>query len=125
MKPMLQLKNVSAGYGTFQALFDVSLEVGIDIGDVDLVVLLSCPPSVSALLQRAGRAGRRSGVAQVLLWVAEPLGELRLQVLLSAIKAGIWLDDPPVFHSGVLVQQAMSVLGEREAGRAFGVPAAA
>jgi branched-chain amino acid transport system ATP-binding protein len=27
MKPMLQLKNVSAGYGTFQALFDVSLEV--------------------------------------------------------------------------------------------------
>jgi branched-chain amino acid transport system ATP-binding protein len=25
--PMLQLKNISAGYGTFQALFDVSLEV--------------------------------------------------------------------------------------------------
>lgn len=24
---MLELKNVSAGYGTFQALFDVSLEV--------------------------------------------------------------------------------------------------
>ena len=27
MNPMLQLNNVSAGYGTFQALFDVSLEV--------------------------------------------------------------------------------------------------
>jgi branched-chain amino acid transport system ATP-binding protein len=26
-QPMLQLKNISAGYGTFQALFDVSLEV--------------------------------------------------------------------------------------------------
>ena len=27
MKPMLQIKNLSAGYGGFQALFDVSLEV--------------------------------------------------------------------------------------------------
>jgi branched-chain amino acid transport system ATP-binding protein len=27
VQPMLQLKNISAGYGTFQALFDVSLEV--------------------------------------------------------------------------------------------------
>ncbi len=27
LKPMLEIKNVSAGYGTFQALFDVSLEV--------------------------------------------------------------------------------------------------
>lgn len=26
-KPMLELKNISAGYGTFQALFDVSIEV--------------------------------------------------------------------------------------------------
>lgn len=102
-----------------------TLEVGIDIGDVDLIVLLSCPPTVSALLQRAGRAGRRTGVAQVLTWVPEPLGALRLQILLGAIRAGIWLEDPPVFHDGVMVQQVFSVLGERESERRFGVNAAA
>ena len=35
-----------------------TLEVGIDIGDVDAVVLVGCPPSVSSLLQRMGRGNR-------------------------------------------------------------------
>ncbi|TNF32498.1 MAG: DEAD/DEAH box helicase [Deltaproteobacteria bacterium] len=42
-----------------------TLEVGIDIGDVDTCVLFDAPSGVSSFLQRAGRAGRRSGLRRV------------------------------------------------------------
>lgn len=37
-----------------------ALELGLDIGDLDIVVLLNTPPSATAFQQRIGRAGRRS-----------------------------------------------------------------
>jgi len=36
-----------------------ALELGLDIGDIDIVLLLSTPPSVKAFWQRIGRGGRR------------------------------------------------------------------
>jgi ATP-dependent Lhr-like helicase len=36
-----------------------TLELGIDIGDLDVVVQVGPPPSVSSFLQRMGRSGRR------------------------------------------------------------------
>lgn len=36
-----------------------ALELGIDIGDIDLIVLLNQPPSLKAFWQRVGRGGRK------------------------------------------------------------------
>ena len=38
-----------------------SLEMGIDVGDLDEVVLVQSPPTIAATLQRVGRAGHRVG----------------------------------------------------------------
>lgn len=38
-----------------------SLEMGIDIGDLDQVVMIQSPPSIAAALQRIGRAGHGVG----------------------------------------------------------------
>jgi len=40
-----------------------TLELGIDVGDLDRVLQIDAPPTVAAFLQRLGRTGRRAGVA--------------------------------------------------------------
>jgi ATP-dependent Lhr-like helicase len=39
-----------------------ALELGIDVGDLDHVLQIDCPPTVASLLQRMGRTGRRPGM---------------------------------------------------------------
>ena len=43
-----------------------SMELGIDVGEVDLVVQVGCPLTVSAALQRMGRAGHNPGRVSVM-----------------------------------------------------------
>ena len=44
-----------------------TLELGIDIGDIDLVVQLASPNQVSSFSQRIGRSGRRSKLQRTIL----------------------------------------------------------
>ena len=39
----------------------LTLELGIDIGDLDQVIQATDPPSISSMVQRLGRSGRRTG----------------------------------------------------------------
>ena len=47
-----------------------TLELGIDVGDLDRVIQLNTPPSVASFLQRLGRTGRRPGSRRNCLFLA-------------------------------------------------------
>lgn len=46
------------------------LELGVDVGDLDRVIQIDSPATVSSLLQRMGRTGRRSGMRRNCLFLA-------------------------------------------------------
>jgi ATP-dependent Lhr-like helicase len=47
-----------------------TLELGIDVGDLDRVIQIDAPPTVAAFLQRLGRSGRRSDTTRNALLLA-------------------------------------------------------
>jgi ATP-dependent Lhr-like helicase len=53
-----------------------TLELGIDVGDLDRVIQVNDPPSVAAFLQRIGRTGRRPGSSRNCLFIALNPGSL-------------------------------------------------
>ena len=61
-----------------------TLEVGIDIGDVDAIALVGAPPGTRALLQRIGRGGRRDGRTRVL---ALPRDEMERAAFASMLRS--------------------------------------
>ncbi len=101
----------------------MTLELGIDIGDVDQIVLGAVPSSVSSLLQRIGRGSRRKATSQVLACYRNPGDLTRLQHLFDLAERGELCPPPYVFSPSVLVQQAGSLLlqsrGQWLSGRVF------
>ena len=53
-----------------------TLELGIDVGDLDRVIQVNDPPTVAAFLQRIGRTGRRAGSTRNCLFLALNKGSL-------------------------------------------------
>ena len=96
------------------------LELGIDVGDLDRVIQIDSPATVSSFLQRMGRTGRRQGTLRNCLFLAT-----RDETLIQA--AGLidlWHEgyveaiQPPAEPYHVLAQQLMAlVLQERGIGR--------
>jgi ATP-dependent Lhr-like helicase len=66
-----------------------TLELGIDIGDLDRMIQIDAPRSVASFLQRLGRTGRRPGTARNALFLAiEPATFLRAAGLLLLWRGG-------------------------------------
>ena len=93
-----------------------SLELGIDIGDVDLVCQMGSPGNISGLIQRVGRAGH--GVGEVSHGRLFPLTRddlVECVALLKALNQGE-LDkiDIPGAPEDVLAQQIVAEVSARE-----------
>lgn len=53
-----------------------TLELGVDVGDLDRVIQLNGPRTVASFLQRLGRTGRRAGTSRNALFLATSRDEL-------------------------------------------------
>jgi ATP-dependent Lhr-like helicase len=97
-----------------------SLELGLDVGDLDRVIQIDAPPTVSSFLQRMGRTGRREGTTANCLFLATTEEGL----LRAAAVLGLWQEGfvepvlPPAKPYHIAAQQLMAlILQERGIGR--------
>ncbi|OHB49045.1 MAG: hypothetical protein A2Y10_04880 [Planctomycetes bacterium GWF2_41_51] len=115
------------------AICSSTLELGIDIGEVDAVGQIAPPHSVSALKQRMGRSGRREGKpSKLYLYVPvkkcnektilpERLypnlvqGLSLILLMLGQEGIGKWIEPPLLFEKdySTLIQQILSIIVEK------------
>jgi ATP-dependent helicase Lhr and Lhr-like helicase len=62
-----------------------TLELGIDVGDLDRVIQVGAPQTVASLLQRLGRTGRRRGSSSYMLFLATTDDELIASAALTLL----------------------------------------
>jgi ATP-dependent Lhr-like helicase len=89
-----------------------TLEIGIDIGSIDAVVLAEPPFSISALLQRVGRSNRRSTKINAVAITAGGELESTWTVLFEIARQGTLEDDPYEVDRSVGFQQVLSLVYE-------------
>lgn len=88
-----------------------TLEVGVDIGDVDVVAQIGCPSSASSLLQRIGRGNRRERNRTRLVAMPRNHVEARafVGILRSAVSGNLPSIPAPRFWA-VFVQQTLAFI---------------
>ncbi len=92
-----------------------TLELGIDIGDLDVVVQIGPPNTVSSFLQRMGRSGRRGKAANV-VWIVKNSCELLCSIAIIECAMEKTVEDlhPPERPYNVIIQQLFLYLHRKE-----------
>lgn len=88
-----------------------TLELGIDVGDLDLVLQANAPSTVSSFLQRLGRTGRRQGQrANTTFFCEDTETVLQAIALIELAKKG-WVESVPTNNRvwSVLVHQILAL----------------
>jgi ATP-dependent Lhr-like helicase len=105
--------------GPAVAAATATLELGIDIGELDRIIQIGPPWSVSAFVQRLGRSGRRGGRSQMYFTMIEgnsptgiPWDLLRTMAVIELYLTEKWIEPPgetPLPYS-LLVHQTLALL---------------
>lgn len=91
-----------------------TLEIGVDIGSVDLVVFADPPESVGSFLQRAGRGGRRSESIDIFMLSGSVKNSLHFSALASLANQNKIENVPPSKFYSVVVQQIFSYIAGKQ-----------
>lgn len=108
------------------AICTMTLELGIDIGNVDSIAQITAPHSVASLRQRLGRSGRRDDAAVLRMFIPEAeltakshvSDQLRLEIFQCVAMVNLllkkWYEPPRTdqLHFSTLAQQTLSVIGQ-------------
>lgn len=89
-----------------------TMELGIDVGDLDQVIQVDAPATVASFLQRLGRTGRRAGArANCAFYCLSAESLLQSVALLRLAEAG-WVEDvqPAACALHVLAHQVMALI---------------
>ncbi len=107
-----------------------SLELGIDIGHLDLTVQMDAPHTVSSFVQRLGRSGRRGTPSRMCFYTLEHLSDgaesppelkqipwnfLQTIAIIQLYLEEQWIEPPdiPTMPLSLLYQQTMSIMRAR------------
>jgi ATP-dependent Lhr-like helicase len=94
-----------------------TMELGIDVGDLDKVLQVDCPATVSSFLQRMGRTGRRPGSVSNTTFFIEKESKLLQAIAIVELARNSWIENvktqKKVWH--ILLHQIMAMCLERGA----------
>ncbi len=88
-----------------------TLELGIDVGDLDRVVQVGAPSSTTSFLQRMGRTGRRTGARRNCLFLATDDEELHTALAIATLwhEGDVDPVTPPARPAHIYAQQVMAL----------------
>lgn len=95
-----------------------TLELGIDIGDVDLILLIGAPNDAASFLQRIGRGNRRTQRTNVVCFYRDEREHALFRIFLRSAKTGKHLQSNAAapFRPSVVVQQLFSYVKQTRNG---------
>lgn len=93
-----------------------SMELGIDVGDIDQVIQVGCPRTVSGTMQRLGRAGHNPGRVSVMYMYPRTATESLYcgMTAEAARQGGVEEARPPLMCLDVLAQHLVSMAGGKK-----------
>ncbi|GIF37466.1 DEAD/DEAH box helicase [Actinoplanes xinjiangensis] len=88
-----------------------TLELGIDVGDLDRVIQIDAPTTVASFLQRLGRTGRRAGTTRNCLFLTRDGEALTKAAALLLLWGRGWVEPvvPPPEPRHIIAQQVLAL----------------